>query len=106
MHYGETFRFNGKCDCGCKFSTLVTVVKAPAPAFIAYRSEGGSEYAPATDGSHRIVWVCLCGKKRYAKSVIGKFNAGKICTAKCMSSTGFACECQCGGKNHGAAHAH
>ena len=104
MHYGETFRFNGKCACGSKFSALVTVVKAGPPNFIAYRAENGTEYAPAPDGSHRIIWVCQCGTRRYGKPVIGKYNAAKECNAKCMASNGFVCECQCGGKNHGASH--
>ena len=43
-----------------------------------------------------------CGKALYAKRVLGKFNAAKKCTAKCLSATGHTCECACGGKNHGS----
>ena len=25
-----------------------------------------------------------------------------VCSARCVSATGFLCECECGGKNHGA----
>jgi hypothetical protein len=46
-----------------------------------------------------------CGMARSAQAVQGKFSAKHVCNAKCMASTGPACECSCGGKNHGASHA-
>jgi hypothetical protein len=52
--------------------------------------------------------VCLlcrgCNRPRNARSVRGKFSAKHECNAKCLASTGFQCECSCGGKNHGAGH--
>jgi len=34
--------------------------------------------------------------------VRGTYNPRHVCNARCMASTGPACECSCGGKNHGA----
>ena len=36
--------------------------------------------------------------------IIGRVTDTK-CDARCMGATGPNCECSCGGKNHGAAHA-
>lgn len=46
-----------------------------------------------------------CGLARTAKPVKGTYNPEHVCSAKCTSSKGFVCECSCGGKNHGSAHA-
>jgi hypothetical protein len=45
-----------------------------------------------------------CNKARRAGSVKGKYSARHECNAKCLASTGTACECSCGGKNHGASY--
>ena len=47
---------------------------------------------------------CECGARINVARVAGKVSH-HVCNAKCMSSTGPACECSCGGKNHGSAHA-
>ncbi len=46
-----------------------------------------------------------CGVAKYATMVRGTYSAKHICSGKCLASTGFVCECSCGGKNHGAGHA-
>lgn len=46
-----------------------------------------------------------CGRLRQAKAVVGKLSPKHVCNAKCESSIGLACECSCGGKNHGRAFA-
>lgn len=45
-----------------------------------------------------------CGMNRSAVLVRGKFSAKHVCNAKCLASKGPACECSCGGKNHGASY--
>lgn len=37
--------------------------------------------------------------------VKGRFNAEVKCDARCTGARGHNCECQCGGKNHGAGNA-
>lgn len=46
-----------------------------------------------------------CGSWKVARKVLGKVRNDIKCDGRCMSATGHNCECQCGGKNHGAAHA-
>jgi len=45
--------------------------------------------------------VCPCGSRVTVKPVVGKVSPVHVCNAKCMSSNGPACECSCGGRNHG-----
>lgn len=56
--------------------------------------ENGLAYFPCRSG---------CGRVRVATQLQGKVNPRKACNAKCMGACGPACECSCGGKNHGAA---
>ena len=104
MHLGDTFRFNAKgACCGTPFSVLASFVQADKG--YAWESENGVRYACARNGDLALEYTCkCCGKLRYARSVLGKFNAHKKCSPKCQASIGFQCECQCGGKNHGASH--
>ena len=54
-------------------------------------------------GNHVI--ACRgCGANRLARMVVGRFSAKHVCSAKCLASTDFVCDCSCGGKNHGAGH--
>jgi hypothetical protein len=104
MTNGDTFRFNSKGTCcGTPFSVLASYKDGPGRGL--FVSENGIAYVPARDGSHRIEYACkCCSKVRYARPVLGKFNPGKACSAKCQASTGFNCECHCKGRNHGASH--
>lgn len=97
-------RFNGKCKaCGTKVTFLNVGV----------RYENGKQFA--TDGAGRgelyengeifIAHECTpkgCNALIRLRRVIGKYNPGKKCSAKCLAATGHDCECECGGKNHGA----
>jgi hypothetical protein len=44
---------------------------------------------------------CECGKAVRLRPLVGSLNTAKACTARCMGATGPACECECGGENHG-----
>ena len=52
------------------------------------------------EGSY-VIDCRQCHKPRRAVEVQGRYSAKEVCSAKCTSSTGFTCECQCSGKNHG-----
>jgi hypothetical protein len=86
------------CKCGVRTSALMlrgagtNQLLPESPVFYSGRTGGLS------------VECRGCGIERAAKMVKGVFSAKHVCAAKCMSSTGFSCECSCGGKNHGAAH--
>jgi hypothetical protein len=87
------------CKCGCgRTSALATYhcnginLASDSPVYIG--TWGG------------IVIKCRgCGIERDAKLIRGRVNPAHECNAKCLASTGFQCECSCGGKNHGGAHA-
>ena len=124
MTNGDAFRFNGKCPCGAKFSTFATFCyeRCQGPAQVVFVSQGvdlrgpgsvqfflgdnGAAYAydPGRYGLS-ILYTCRCGSARLARPVIGRYVADKACDGRCMAATGHSCECQCGGKNHGAANA-
>ncbi len=97
-----------KCKaCGVFTSELVT----PEHFEAASRHAGWPATNPKPAGFHittagdHVLPCRSCGKNLYAKPVRGTYSAVHECSAKCMSSHGFQCECSCGGKNHGAAHA-
>ena len=52
------------------------------------------------EGSY-VIDCRQCHKPRRATEVRGRYSEKEVCSAKCTSSTGFTCECQCSGKNHG-----
>lgn len=86
-----------KC-CGMKTSALMLRdagrnVSKDSPVFYSGRTGGLS------------VKCRGCGIERAAKMVKGTISEKHQCSDRCLSSTGFSCECSCGGTNHGAAHA-
>lgn len=89
------------CPCGAGHSSALLVERAPgygkgtAAVFLDRAGECGvfGEICVACRG---------CGRARRARAVQGRYSAKHTCNAKCLSSTGPACECSCGGKNHGA----
>jgi hypothetical protein len=98
----KTTRYNTVkvCKCGAgKTSALATYCGGTGPSLAAD--------SPVFIGKWGgIVIKCKgCGEERDAKRVKGVFSAKHVCSAKCLASTGFSCECSCGGKNHGASHA-
>lgn len=96
-------RFNGRCKCGKKFSVFVDI--------LGYERKNGKEIFISSKNnfftrcrvSGDLIYECSCGKKRKAKIVVGKYSEKILCDERCMSATGYKCECQCGGKNHGLA---
>lgn len=57
--------------------------------------------------SHEPTMACDCHADRrpHYRAVKGTFSATVKCNGKCTGSKGHVCECECGGKNHGAGHA-
>lgn len=52
-------------------------------------------------------YVCpACGNDFCVKAnvVVGTYNEQHICNARCMGATSGACDCSCGGANHGSSH--
>lgn len=45
--------------------------------------------------------TCDSRFRAYGQTLKGKANPAKVCSAKCVGATGFDCECECGGDNHG-----
>ncbi len=97
-------RYNGKCKCGRFLSILATDEW--------YADFGGSvHFLTGVNGAvyaignaqEPIAHCPDCGKARYVHKVAGVFNNEIKCNAKCEGAHGHDCECQCGGKNHGAA---
>lgn len=46
---------------------------------------------------------CACGSAMIAKLIRGTVTDHE-CDARCLAATGPACECSCGGENHGRNH--
>lgn len=44
--------------------------------------------------------------RMYWTSLDATYNPVKECSARCTGATGPACDCSCGGENHGSRHAH
>ena len=79
------------CACGARTSAFGSVHDA-------YAGRNGL----SVDKWGEFVATCTCGAVRRVKAVRGVFSAKHKCSAKCLSATGHDCECECGGKNHGA----
>jgi hypothetical protein len=61
-------------------------------------------FVPATWGDVQGGWItCPCGRPAVAKAFTAKTST-KMCGARCTSSLGPSCSCECGGRNHGADH--
>lgn len=69
---------------------------------------GTSAYLTACNGTDSsMLWVPCCSARAKLTRVYDSHRAGKPrheCNAKCLASTGPACECKCKGANHGAGH--
>lgn len=105
----KTVRFIAKCKCKAAHSVAVVRVVTST-----YRSDrialpvSRIEKFETTEGTatrYPEPWRCACGKTAHYRPVNGSFRADKKCDARCLNSKGHVCECQCGGKNHGAGHA-
>jgi len=111
MYYGtqkDPSRYNGRCKrCGWKGSVLVVELR---PSVMDGKNvdvavdESGHPHE-FRDGYCVVVrHACSLGQERLTKltRVIGVYNPGRQCNAKCLAAIGHDCECRCGGKNHGA----
>lgn len=58
----------------------------------------GSEYAVSSKYGR-----CACGGYTKANTVLGRVTDHK-CDGKCLNAKNSACECACGGANHGSNH--
>lgn len=62
-------------------------------------------YRTADQGSHTTaLFITCCDSRVKLQRVYDSAKPGKPrheCNAKCLASTGPACECKCGGANHG-----
>lgn len=96
----EPTRFLGKCiACKRPISVLMTAeVRVGARQY----AEGDAACHVYSNG---LVYVSCCGRERVLKRVRGVYSEKHKCDARCTHSKGPSCECSCGGKNHGAAHA-
>lgn len=69
---------------------------------------GTSCYLVACNGTDpTALWVPCCSARAKLQRVYDHAKAGKPrheCNAKCLASTGPACECKCKGANHGSGH--
>lgn len=76
-------RYLGKCGLGHK---------------VALDLAAGENNNPAN-------YTCHCGNIRILKAVVGRVTDHQ-CGARCTSSIGPVCDCECGGRNHGSDHSH
>lgn len=114
----EETRFNGKCKkCGRKASVLARSLDLGPARYDSFRQSHftsvfhcettGALYSPACHGDRFALVMECCGGTRMlvCKAVVGRYVAEKGCDGRCMAATGWLCDCSCGGRNHGGAHA-
>jgi hypothetical protein len=89
----------------------VTATKTLAPLrYIGKCANGhGHRYDAETVFANRAnlrgdVFRCHCGKGVAVKAIAGRYVPERKCGARCLGAVGPACDCQCGGENHGGAH--
>ena len=99
------FRYISKCRCGERTSVLATNARKHGkiegfPLTEIYTEDNGTEL-PMMNG-----WLMIpckaCGKQSEGKRVVGRVRPSIKCASKCQGSHGTACDCACGGKNHGS----
>lgn len=69
---------------------------------------GSACYVTANHGTNPVsLWVPCCSARAKLSRVYDSHKPNRPrheCNAKCLASTGPACECKCKGANHGADH--
>lgn len=116
-----TLRYFGRCPVtGCKHRRVIEETTTP---LLKRYTTPNSDVLTVLDADGRD-WplYCLGGKdwanamrragfecpehKRVVTFEGGRFthNTEKVCNGKCMGATGPACDCSCGGENHGRGH--
>lgn len=100
----ELSRYIARCKaCGTATSTLadsdhtMLTAKIEGAPYARHINSGALQYVNA--------YLCMpcrkCGGLRVAKRVFGVYSSREKCGARCRNATGFDCECQCSGLNHG-----
>jgi hypothetical protein len=106
-------RYNGKCyHCGQKKS-FMAIGQFEAPRVNIYKGnysqmfqDAQGQQLEAMNGTVYFPHECPNSPRVYIplKPVFGTYSKDHKCNDKCLSAIGHNCECQCGGKNHGASH--
>ena len=109
----DSVRYNGKCKkCGTKKSFLAIgryeterENSYGGNYSTMYQNKEGQELE-FDNGSLLSPHSCPSSNHNYIRlgPVFGTYSEEKECNGRCMAATGHQCECQCGGKNHGANH--
>lgn len=109
-------RYFGKCQVkGCKHRRVLEATSAPEleelnGRLLVRASEGLYGLAFVGDkGQDGALKAAGLGCPAHGGSMVyqgGRFtyNPEKVCNAKCMGAAGPACDCSCGGSNHGGQH--
>lgn len=63
-----------------------------------------SDTSRSTENARVPVRCPQCDGLMTSAVVRGSYSQTRKCDPRCTSATGFNCECQCSGQNHGAAH--
>lgn len=101
----KTTRYIAKCKaCNC-CTSAISVGQDCNRAKDDPRREGPAPSVYSDARGFHVLDCRKCGQPRIAKAVRGVYSAKHQCSAKCMASTGFQCECSCAGRNHGASYA-
>jgi len=102
----STIRQNVTCKCGLVSSRILIQTTKTTERSDRIGQVGRPQIKRVLEnGRSEEPGKCACGREIHFRDVRGTFNAAKECNDKCMGSAGHVCECSCGGKNHGAAHA-
>jgi hypothetical protein len=104
------YRFVGRCKrCKTARQLVAYVVSDPKVGYVTIDTTG--IYRACADlGTNPYKVVAECGDHRVAlhrvEDTAKQGKARHECNAKCLASTGPACECKCKGANHGAGASH
>lgn len=97
----KTTRFMKRCrGCGVVTSVLGALTRIERAPFQVFTLVDGTNLE--WDNGSVVVACRGCGNKLRAVRIVGKLSTKHTCGTKCLESTGFLCECSCGGRNHGA----
>lgn len=103
-----SFTFIGKCKaCQRGQRSIATLDAEQDPRRRADRwTLADGRIGASTMGCVGAIWIdCACGKRVRLVMLSGKMNPQKTCNGRCLAATSGACECSCGGANHGASYA-
>lgn len=101
----EVARFVGKCKACAKVLSVLSSARRYHRRIGYMRETPIGVFGEDDRGKTFSVWLtCECDGWVRLWKVLGKYNPEKVCNARCMGATTGACECSCGGKNHGSSH--